>query len=175
MEVYPQRKTTKLKDYDYSQNGYYFITICTINRINYFGEVRRGGVLLLPNMALTEMGKIVSDQWHEIQSRYENIILDEFIVMPNHIHGIIAIADRREEQSPSPTINDIVCAFKSITTKICNKSGNSQGRIIWQRSFHDNIIRNEQSLMEIREYIVNNASKWQDDKYYQENHFDLKL
>lgn len=114
MESYPQRKTTKLKGYDYSQNGYYFITLCTNDRIKYFGNVSRGGALLLPQMALSLKGKVAYEQWLELQNRYKTIIFDEFVVMPNHIHGIISITGRREEQSPSPTADEIVCAYKSV-------------------------------------------------------------
>jgi putative transposase len=160
------RHSIRLKDYDYSTNRAYFITICSNNRINCFGAICRGGALLRPETELTQTGKIVNEQWYELQNRFENIEMDEFIVMPNHIHGIIVVKGRGAEQSPAPTIGDIICAYKSITTRMCNRADNITGRMILQRNYHEHIIRNEQDLQEIREYIVNNAAKWQDDRYY---------
>jgi len=188
MSQLPQRKNIRLKDYDYSSNGMYFITVCCNNKYNYLGKIScdentthkisdyhltdcRGGVLLHPSseypiVQLTNIGQIVSEQWYELKNRYQTIGLDQFVIMPNHIHGIISIENDREEQSPSPTISDIICAYKSITTKLSNKSDQSRGRIIWQRGYYEHIIRNQQELQEIREYIVNNPAKWQLDKYY---------
>lgn len=168
MKELPQRKNNRLRDYDYSQVGYYFITICTKDRKNYFGDIscRRGGALLHPIVELSNIGKIISDQWYELKTRYSNIGLDHFVVMPNHIHGIIKIDNRRAEQSPAPTIGNIICAYKSITTKLSNKNDNSPGRVIWQRNYYDHIIRGEDDLLKIRQYIKDNPVKWQEDRYY---------
>jgi REP element-mobilizing transposase RayT len=85
--------------------------------------------------------------------------------MPNHIHGIIMI-DERAEQSPAPTVGDIICTYKSITTKLSNRSNNVYGCTIWQRNYYEHIIRNEKELSEIRQYIFDNPAKWQEDKYF---------
>ena len=150
------RKNIRLKNYDYSSNGMYFVTICC----------RRGGALLHPIIELSNIGEIISEQWYELKSRYQNILLDQFVVMPNHIHGIIVIDNEQAEQSPAPTIGNIVCAYKSITTKLSNKKENFPGRIIWQRGYYDHIIRYKDELRKIREYIQTNPLKWEDDKYY---------
>jgi putative transposase len=87
--------------------------------------------------------------------------------MPNHIHAIFIVENtNRQEQSPCPTIMDIVCAYKSITTKLCNKNYGVNGSTIWQKSFHDHIIRNEVEYLKIWEYIDTNPLKWEDDCYY---------
>ncbi|MDF2523989.1 MAG: transposase, partial [Clostridiales bacterium] len=142
MDNLPQRKQLRLKDFDYSQAGYYFVTICTQNRKNYLGEIYcRGGALLHPVIELSAAGEIASEQWFELTNRYKNILLDQFVIMPNHIHGIIIIDSGRAEQSPAPTtIGDIICAYKSMTTKLSNKNNNSPGRTIWQKSYYDHII-----------------------------------
>ncbi|MEG1027160.1 MAG: transposase [Oscillospiraceae bacterium] len=111
------------------------------------------------------IGEIYKTQIDEIQRKC-NITIDKYVIMPNHIHLIIVIA--REEQSPSPTasIIDIVCSFKSLTTKSANIKDKMIGRKIWQRSFHDRIIRNEQEYQKIWEYIDTNPMRWEDDCFY---------
>ena len=170
MNNLPQRKNIRLNDYDYSQNGAYFITICSYNREHIFGRIDVGQGLcscrnVLPVCNLSEIGTIVFQQMYELQNRYTDIEIDKFVVMPNHIHVIIFI--KRQEQSPCPTIGDIICAYKSITTKMCNKKdNNTNGRKIWQFRFHDHIIRNEAEYQKIWEYIDTNHLKWQNDCYY---------
>ena len=150
----PKRKQNRLSCFDYSSNGAYVITICTKDKAKILSEICRGGVLLRPQ------GKIVEKELLELEKRY-GIIIDKYCIMPNHVHLIIFIDDyNREEQSPSPTISDIVCAFKSITTKKINEFENLKGRQIWQRSFFDHIIRNEQDLLYERRYIDENPVRW---------------
>ena len=146
----------------------YFITICCENKKNYFGKIccRRGGALLHPIIELSSIGKIISEQWYELKNRYQNILFDQFVVMPNHIHGIIIIDNEQAEQSPAPTIGNIICAYKSITTKLSNKNDNFLGRTIWQRGYYDHIIRNEAEYQKIWEYVDTNQLKWELDKYY---------
>lgn len=153
-----QRKQIRLKNYNYSDSGAYFVTICTQNRKQILSKICRGGVELLPN------GYICENQIKALQIRY-NIKINKYIIMPNHIHLIIII-ENREEQSPSPTLSDIICAFKSITTKAANKNDNISGRQIWQRSFYKHIIRNEKDYEEIWNYIDTNPLKWETDKFY---------
>lgn len=164
----PKRKNIRLKDYDYSQAGYYFITLCCEDRKNYFGKISycRGGALLHPTVELSDIGKIILEQWYELRNRYPNIRLDQFIVMPNHIHGILTIENEQAEQSPAPTIGVVICAYKSITTKLSNRNDNSPGRTLWQRNYYDHIIRGEEDLLKVRHYIEDNPLKWQEDKYF---------
>ncbi len=158
--TFPKRKTVRLQHYDYSQNGAYFVTICTHNRQSSLSNIRRGGALLLP------LGKICENEILKLMERYE-IKIDNYVIMPNHVHMIISINKVRVEQSPTPTIPDIVCAFKSITTKIANVNDGLKGRKIWQRSFHEHVIRGEKEYLKIWEYIDNNPLIWEDDMYYQ--------
>jgi REP element-mobilizing transposase RayT len=168
----PIRKNIRLKGYDYSSNGMYFITICCENRNNFFGKICRGGALLHPIIELSNIGEIISEQWYGLKNRFQNILLDQFVVMPNHIHGIIIIDNERAdtvpervEQSPIP-IGNIICAYKSITTKLLNKYDNLPGRIIWQRNYYDHIIHDENELQRIRQYITDNLAKWHEDEYF---------
>lgn len=155
MSPIPVRKSTRLKDYDYSQSGCYFITVCTYNRAKILSDIGRGGVLLRP------LGEIVNTQIHALEQRY-NITIYPNVIMPDHVHMIIHInrAMRRAEQSPAPTMLDMVCAFKSITTKIANKNDGCLGRQIWQRGYYDHIIRNDRDYEETAEYILNNPLRW---------------
>ncbi len=169
-QKYPKRKTTRLKNYDYSSNGWYFVTICSYNRLNIFGGYKNivgaGLVSARNNINLSTIGNIIDNQWNDIPNQYKNVALDQYIIMPNHIHCILIIndidIDKREETSPSPTLPDIICSFKSkCTNKYLNylKRNNIQMPVhIWQRSFYDHVIQNDKSLYKIREYIVNNPA-----------------
>ncbi|WMJ22852.1 transposase [Paludicola sp. MB14-C6] len=161
-----QRKSNRLKGYDYSQNGAYFVTICIKNRYEMLSDICRGWALLSP------IGEVAENQINTLSKRY-NVKIDKYVIMPNHIHMIIVImkgADTQSvmqaEQSPAPTISDIICTFKSISTKLSNKYNNTPGRQIWQRSYHDHIIRNEQEYQKIWQYIDTNTLKWEDDCFY---------
>ncbi|MEK6733379.1 MAG: transposase [Candidatus Omnitrophota bacterium] len=152
------RRSNRLPRYDYSQDGYYFVTVCTKDKYEWFGRVKNDV------MVLNEYGKIVSKYWHDLPNHYRNVKLDESIIMPNHIHGIIAISDAvGTEQCSVPTkrvsLSQIVKSFKNVTTKrIRSELGDI--RFLWQRSFYDHVIRGEKELMEIREYVLNNPKKW---------------
>ncbi|HLF18831.1 MAG TPA: transposase [Candidatus Omnitrophota bacterium] len=155
------RKFLRLKGYDYSQCGYYFVTVCTKGRVEWFGNIRGD------KMELNEYGKIVNDAWYWLENQYEYVSLDEFIIMPNHIHGIICIDDCRGGSRTAPTIKSIgrlVGAFKTVSTKQINQVRNTPAMQLWQRSFFDHIIRNEVSLQRIREYIRSNLIMWAEDK-----------
>ena len=157
MKEYPRRKQLRLKSFDYSQNGYYYITVCTYNREKILSDVRRGGVLLRP------LGNIVEAELIALSKRY-GIEIAPYVIMPDHIHMIISINRNnaeRAEQSPAPTmiaptIGDIICSFKSLTTKIANKNDNTPGRKIWQRNYYEHIIRDQDDYETKAEYILNN-------------------
>jgi REP element-mobilizing transposase RayT len=156
------RKSIRLKGYDYSQDGAYFLTICTRNKELYF-EV------------YSELKEILRRHWVELPERFPYLILDEFIIMPNHIHGIIIVgATPAVAQTdwagarPAPTVGEIVGTFKSLCvndwlTYIKENKMNAVGKF-WQRNYYEHIIRNEEELAKIREYIQNNPLKWSLDR-----------
>ncbi len=156
------------------------MTICTNNREYLFGEITDGV------MRLNQLGEIVRDAWLQTATIRPNVVLDEFIVMPNHLHGIIVIEKQSNHfhrgvlqyapttatgklRSPSQTIGAIIRGFKSFVTVKINQIDNSFGRKIWQRNFYEHIIRQEDDLNKIREYIVNNPLKWGHDRNNKEN------
>lgn len=159
----PKRKPTRLKGYDYSIPGAYFVTICTQNRECILGDIVGQG-LAPAEMNLSQYGKIAKDQLLDLENRYKSIKIDKYAIMPNHIHVIIII-DNTAGASPCPTISDIICSFKSLTTRICNKIDNKQQKI-FQTSFHDHIIRCEKDYQKIWEYIDTNPLKWKLDCFY---------
>ena len=172
------RRSIRLKGYDYSQTGMYFVTICTKDRENLFGEIRD------EEMILNKLGKIVEKEWHKTSEKRKNVGLDEFIVMPNHLHGIIVINYQivgidcnqslpddidcnQSLHKYGPQTNNlfaIIRGFKgAVTNQINSLINNTDGGSIWQSRFYDHIIRNEQSLNKIRYYIFNNPGNWPDD------------
>lgn len=159
------RKSIRLKGYDYSKEGLYFITICTQNRECLFGEIING------KMILNNAGKMVEEIYNELSDVYKNIKFLEFVIMPNHFHSIIEILDNnRATTRVAPTIGDIIGAFKSLTTNKYIKMVKIGlvppfDKRIWQRNYFENIIRNEKAYLKILEYIKNNPLKWDEDKY----------
>ena len=142
------RKSTRLQKYDYSSNNYYFITICTHNKKCIFGTIE----------SLNVNGEIAKKELELIPQRYEGVYLDNYIVMPNHIHAIIVLENQKK------SLSEIIGLYKSgVSKKIREKNGSVQ---VWQRSFHDHIIRNERSYLEIWEYVTYNAQKWERDCFY---------
>lgn len=160
------RKLNRLKGYDYSQDGYYFVTICTKNRIEIFGQVNNGEMILNGN------GNIVYRHWLDLPNHFWNCQLDEFVVMPNHLHGIVIINNQvgtdlksvsTERDLKRYSLSNIIQGFKIFSSRCINK----QNRNIifrWQRSFYDHIIRNDISLYKIRQYIIENPLKWELDR-----------
>lgn len=167
----PARKSPRLKDYDYAQDGAYFVTICTQNRAHLFGTV------VDQEMRLNVFGGIVQTCWDDLVNHYSHIELDVFVVMPNHVHGIVVILNEspvsanREGLRPSPTmkphrLTEIVRAFKSFSARRMNERRNTPGQSVWQRSFHDRIIRSEKECNILREYMLTNPARWQTDMFY---------
>lgn len=155
----------RLPDWDYAQAGLYFITICTKNRECCLGEI------LNQEMKLSEMGEIVQDEWIKTEQIRRNLFLDHWVIMPNHLHGIIGIRDGNVETPrwgvshttliPN-SLGSIVGQFKSKCTKRIWQAGYQY--FGWQPRFYDHIIRDEETLGRIREYIKNNPLKWAEDK-----------
>ncbi|MFA6868645.1 MAG: transposase [Bacteroidales bacterium] len=177
-------RSIRLKGYDYSQAGLYFITICCQNRTCMFGNIENG------KMILNDAGKMALKCWNEIPEHFKHAQLHEYVIMPNHIHGIIELSDiipvgaknfsplqmpqqsplQMPQQSPQPiipsspskTIGSIVRGFKIGVTTWMRQ--NTDIYNVWQRNYYEHIIRNEKSYVRIAEYIINNPAKWTLDK-----------
>ena len=190
----PRRKVTRLKNYDYSKPGFYSITICAQNRKHLFGEI------VDENIRLSKLGEILEWQWNNLPNHFSGIEMDQFVVMPNHIHGIIHICNgdfrggdknkraairrgapcgcpdfrsgdenKRATTRVAPTIGDIIGAYKSLSAcnylqwiKFNKLSFNTNK--IWQRNYWEHVIRNDNELNYIRDYIQQNPQRWQMDK-----------
>jgi REP element-mobilizing transposase RayT len=163
------RRSIRLGGYDYSRAGAYFVTICTRNRDCLLGELAGG------EMRLNEAGRIVQEEWMKSARLRPRVILDEFVVMPNHLHGIIALGDGRGTLQRAPTterfgkptsdsIPTIVRLFKSATTKRINEIRGTPNLPVWQRNYYEHVIRNDEELTRIRKYIQDNPLKWEMDR-----------
>ena len=178
----PERKNIRLKEYDYSQAGAYFITICVQNRKCLFGHI------VNQEMQLNDAGKMIDKWWNELQNKFTNIQLDQYVIMPNHFHGIVFInnvpdvsvgADLRVcPQNNLETgahagapLQTIIQWFKTMTTNdyirhVKNDRWQSFDKKLWQRNYYEHVIRNDVSLNEIRDYIINNPLNWEKDSLY---------
>ena len=152
-----------MKSWNYSNNGGYFITICTDNRKHILSKICVGDGFPVPQ--LTKTGQIVDDYIKNINLKYSCVTVNEYIIMPNHIHLLLFI-DNNGTGNPSPTVGNIIGWFKYNTTKSVNEEYKSAGNKLWQRSFYDHIIRDEKDYMEKLNYILSNPLKWADDEYY---------
>ena len=156
-------ESSRLKDWDYSTPWWYYVTICTKNFKNWFGEIKNG------EMILNDLGKQVEKCWLNISNHYPNIELDYYVIMPNHFHGILILNNVETGHAPSlrkhkPTLGNVVGSFKSAVSKWSHN--NIFDDFKWQPRFYDHIIRNENDLRMIRTYIQNNPTKWELDEYY---------
>ncbi len=160
------RRSIRLKGYDYSQSGAYFITICTYNRECLFGKI------VDDKMILNQYGEIANQCWLEIPNHFPNVELDEYIIMPNHIHEIIVINEQNvgaihelplqnQYQRRKMLIPKIIGRFKMNSAKQINQLRHTPNIPVWQRNYYEHIIRNENELNKIREYIINNPLHWE--------------
>ena len=214
------RRSIRLKGYDYTQQGAYFVTICTHQRNCLFGEIVDG------EMKLNTNGEIARGSWLSIPRHFQNVELDEFVIMPNHLHGIILIVNNSEvegevlanqdflqsrsevegealaisndqnqqnlsRQCFAPTVNTgetikingtkpqslaaIIQNYKSVSTRQINRINKAQGSVIWQRNYYEHIIRDEEALNNIRQYIFNNPINWVEDKENPANFQTMQL
>lgn len=145
---FPMRKRIRLKNYDYSKYGWYFVTICIQNRRKILGNISKDEI------KLSKLGELIDKNIKDIEEIFEDIIIDEYVVMPNHIHLIILI-----NSSNKTNLSRIIKKYKEIITK-------EIGQSIWQRSYYEHIIRNEKEYYKIKEYIQNNIVNWEKDKYF---------
>jgi REP element-mobilizing transposase RayT len=153
----PNRKLNRLKEYDYSNGGYYFITICTADRDHYLGRIDKE--IMIKN----DFGNIVEKQWLWLHQNYQYVELDYYVVMPNHFHGIIIIDPSLiTSDIKIKSLSELIGAFKTTSSKIIHSTGLEV--FCWQKSFYDRIIRNEKELLKIRQYIHNNPLKWEIEK-----------
>ena len=168
----PKRKSIRLKDYDYSQNGAYFITICTHNRECLFSDIVGATLCGRPNNP-----QILMEKWLlELENKFENIKIDKYVVMPNHIHLIITICRECVECIPpqkdktKALLPKIIQTFKSSVTKEIiqteTRYAYNARPTIWQSRFHEHIIRNKESYQQIWQYIDTNPLKWSMDCYH---------
>ncbi len=181
--INPQRQSIRLQEYDYAQPGAYFVTVVSNQRKNIFGEIVNG------EMQLNQLGKIIKNTWNEIPLHFRNTSCEIFVIMPNHIHGIINIIEDgpvgATHESPLPfspipkspkpepphksttlkpgTLGAIVGLFKSTTSKRIHQSGLMNDQKIWQRNYYEHVIRDEDDYHQIADYIKTNAINWEYD------------
>jgi len=162
----PKRKPNRLSCYDYSTPGTYFITICTKNKQKILWANVGASIARPQTVQLSEYGRIVDSAIREIPNHYNAIQLDNYTVMPNHIHLLLQIVtDGDGRRIPAPSISEIVRQLKGVVTK-------QIGFSIWQKLFHDHVVRGERDYLKIWNYIDGNASRWHEDCYYVEDEAD---
>jgi REP element-mobilizing transposase RayT len=157
----PRRSGLRLDGYDYAQAGAYFVTICTAGRACLLGHITDG------QMILSDIGEMIHRAWGELPEHCQGIAIDEFVVMPNHVHGIVAVTG---EPPCTTALSEIVRRFKTLTTKKYREqmqaSQGQEGRPcrLWQRNYYDHVVRSDVALTHIRQYIVDNPMKWEMDE-----------
>jgi REP element-mobilizing transposase RayT len=162
------RRSIRLRDYDYSQAGAYFVTICTRNGECLFGKIAGG------EMIVNNIGNIVRDEWLRSVDLRKEIDLDGWVMMPNHIHAIVVITDLgRGDRPVAPTtrpgprprsLSSLIAGFKSAVTARVNESRGTPGVPVWQRNYYEHVIRNDADLARIRDYVAANPTRWDDDE-----------
>ena len=174
------RRSIRLTGYDYKQSGAYFVTIVTRNRLCLFGDISDG------EMVLSDTGRIAKASWVGLSSRFPTVSLDSFVVMPNHIHGIITVGaqfiapDSAQFIAPAsvphnhigiaqegamnraPTLGEIIRTYKAASTRMIRQTANL--KFAWQRNYYEHVVRNEESLNRIRQYILENPARWAIDR-----------
>ncbi len=180
----PRRRSIRLHGFDYSRQGAYFVTICTRNRECLLGDVAEGV------MRLNEVGQLAQAAWEDLPRHYPHVVLDAWTVMPNHVHGIVVLSDGVAEPTvgagfkPAPTsaraarhgppsqpapgttrhgLPEVVRAFKTFSARRINALRGAVGTPFWQRNYYEHIIRDDQSLNRIRQYIEDNPAQWHRD------------
>jgi putative transposase len=160
---YLHRKSIRLRGYDYSLPEVYFVTLVTYQRESVLGEICNG------KLTLSNFGELAKNQWISIPKHYQNITLDCWIVMPNHIHGIINITESNVGAGYQPALvkhynlAELVRKFKTFSAMNINKSRKSPGLLVWQRNYYEHIIRDDKELNDIRQYINENVDNWKSD------------
>ena len=169
-----RRKSTRLKNFDYSSAGAYFVTICVRDRMQILSEIVRidntataktidtavGEGLAPPEITLKlkPCGEIVKEQLQLIEARFPSVTIEDYVIMPDHIHAVIFLHEKLGGASPSPTLDDVVCAFKSLTSRMCKQKFGIEK--IFQRSSVEHIVRNREDYETRRKYIYENPKRW---------------
>ena len=162
----PARRNIRLKKFDYSSEGYYFVTICVKDGHMMLGEIVGNGLARSAYIELSDYGIIANREMQKISSHYSDVMIDQYVIMPNHIHAIVIIRGgiRRldgttERASPFPTLGNIIGGYKAGVSRLCGFS-------LWQKSFYDHIIRSDADYLRIWQYIDDNPAKWTEDEYF---------
>ncbi len=161
------RRSIRLPEYDYASCGAYYVTICTHDRECMFGEIVMGKSEV--GMILNEQGKMIKQCWRDINDHFMDVRSDDFVVMPNHIHGILIVGEQSTvgARFPRPrnnvSLGKIVAYFKYTSTKRINRMHGNEMRKIWQRNYYERIIRHDGELNQIRKYIQENPNQWEQD------------
>ncbi len=161
-------KSHRLRNWDYSNTGYYYITICTSNKKKFFGEIVQG------NIELTNIGKIIQTEWLKSFEMRKELSCDIYVIMPNHIHAILILTNQemyipqlnKQILMKPKSISSFVSGFKSSVTKEIRYIKQISNFKVWQKGYYDHIIRNEIELEKIREYIHDNPLNWEFDENY---------
>ena len=170
----PQRKSTRLKNFDYSSAGTYFVTICVRDRMQILSEIIRdditatektSGIAVGEGLAPPEItvklkpcGEIVKEQLQLIGTRFPNITVEDYVIMPDHIHAVIFLHGKAGGASPSPTLDDVICSFKSLTSRRCKQKYGIEK--MFQRSSAEHIVRDREDYETRRKYIYENPKRW---------------
>ena len=166
-----RRRSLRLPRFDYTQQGAYFVTICTRNRACLLGDIVEG------RMHLSEAGRLAQVAWEDLPHHYPHVQIDVWVIMPNHMHGIVILAEAQATEDdmpvdvgaglkPAPTrhgLPEILRAFKTFSARRINALHNTVGTPFWQRNYYEHIIRNEAALNRIRQYIADNPARWAED------------
>ena len=165
----PQRRSIRLQGYDYTRQGAYFVTICTRNRACLLGDIVEG------RMHLSEAGRLAQAVWEDLPHHYPHVQIDVWVIMPNHMHGIIILTEAQATINvgaglkPAPTaptrhgLSETVRAFKTFSARRINALHNTVGTPFWQRNYYEHVIRNQSALDRIRQYIADNPARWPED------------
>ena len=170
----PKRKPTRLKNFDYSSAGAYFVTICIRDRMNILSEIVKtdltatdktnrsavGEGLAPPEITvkLKPCGEVVKEQLQLIEVRFPSVTIEDYVIMPDHIHAVIFLHEKAGGASPSPTLNDVICAFKSLTSRSCKQKFGIEK--MFQRSYAEHIVRDIDDYETRRKYIYENPMRW---------------
>ena len=169
----PNRKPSRLPNHDYSHAGPYFVTICTHNNSCLLSTVQG------EHVHLSLAGEVARETWHALPDRFPQVALDEFVIMPNHVHGILALVGAGLAPPGAPNVKStfsshcslpaVIGAFKSISTIKINRLLKRSGQLFWQRSYYEHIIRNGEDMKNAQRYILENPLKWSLDREYLES------
>lgn len=163
-EPLPRWKPLRLKDWDYSTRGLYFLTVCAKDHQPLFGRVVGGGVLDAPRVALTEAGAAIERRISVINAHYRHVQIEQYVIMPNHLHLLVLVSG--PSRTPAPTnnrANEVIPALISTLKRFVNKDC---GEDLWQTRYYDHVVRDDRDLHRIQTYIDQNPAKWAEDRYY---------